>query len=120
MKKSELINMLVDNGYKVYESSNKGEKHDWLFTLTPDNSILYIQPEKLGGYKLSYQYQPSRETGTGCSCNDDAIDINSIEQMQKLGRSGKDFARQLKVKRYWDSWEQFANKHWSTLTEYTR
>jgi hypothetical protein len=120
MKKIELMNMMIQNGYRVFESSNDrtGERYDWLHVLSPSGAILYIQPEKYGGYHVTYEYVPSRETGTGCSCNDDPQDINSIEELQKLEQAGTEFARRLRVKEYWKSWDQFAAKNWATLTEY--
>jgi hypothetical protein len=120
MNKTELMDMLVKNGYRVYESSNErtGEQYDWLHVLTPSNAILYIQPDKWGGYTVTFEYVPSKENGTGCRCDDDPHDISSIEEIQQLEQSGRDFARRLRVKEYWASWEQFAKKNWTVLTEY--
>ena len=117
MKRNELINLLVKSGYRVFEVSVMGEKMDYFYTVTPNGAILYVQPEKWGGYTLSYQYRPSRETGTGCRCNDEAQDITSIEQMQQLEREGAVFAHKLRAV-LWPSWEAFSREYWATLTEY--
>ena len=117
MKRNELMNMLIENGYKVFEVSVRGEKADYFYTYTPNGAILYVQPEKWGGYRLHYQYQPSKETGTGCSCNDDARDVSSIEEVAALEQDGAQFAQKLHAKP-WESWEHFVRKYWASLVEY--
>lgn len=120
MEKRELMNMLVANGYRVFESRNKrdGAKYEWFHVVTPSGSILYIQPEKYGGYTVSFQYVPNHTNGSGCSCNDNPSDINSIRDMLSLEDAGKAFAFKLRVGSYYKSWEHFAKGHWTELTEY--
>lgn len=45
----------------------------WLYVVTPNNSWLYVDNAEYSGFNITYEYVPSKEFGTGCRCNENAL-----------------------------------------------
>lgn len=99
---------------------------EWFFVITPKNNVLYIQIAYFGGYSISFQYTPSRKTGSGCDCvqsnnkfNNAYIGNFSLEDMKILENNGLNYAHKLKAKLY-SSPEEWLDSYWkkNTLQKY--
>ena len=107
---TKVLKMAAANGYKCYEH-NDGYYH-YGFLITPNNNILYIQGGDYGyGVRFSLQYKPSAKTGSGCSCNDDAITEVNIKTLEKLEKAGLNFARRLKATLY-NTPDEWLDNYW--------
>lgn len=63
----------------------------WLYIITPNNSWLYVDSETYGGFNITYHYEPSREFGTGCRYNEDALHEITSEILLKAEQYGKNY-----------------------------
>ncbi len=95
--------------------SYKVEEHDTFgFVVTPDNNILCVSEDYFGGLRVALEYIPSKENGSGCSCNDDPIFEYDADMLKKLEVDGFTFAKSLGAKLYpnVDSWMK--KDYWAT------
>ena len=63
----------------------------WLNIITPNNSWLYVDHGEYGGFNVSYEYQPSRDFGTGCRYNNDALSEITVDTLVKAEQYGKTY-----------------------------
>ena len=66
------------------------ETSEWLYIITPNNSWLSIDFES-DGLNIVYHYEPSREFGQGCRCNEDSLREITAETLLEAERFGKNF-----------------------------
>ena len=91
------------NGYKAYAVNG----HDTFgYLVTPNDNVLVVNKGDFGGVTFTFAYVPSKETGTGCSCCDDAQYKVNLNILERLERDGLDFAKKIGAPRYANS------KHW--------
>ena len=106
----DVLKMAVKNGYRAYEVS----EHDTFgFLITPDDNVLTVNKGDFGGINVTFNYIPSRQTGSGCSCNDEAIYECDMNTLKKLEAEGKSFARELHAKLYANSQAWFNKCYWN-------
>ena len=63
----------------------------WLYIITPNNSWLYVDNGEYGGFNITYQYEPSRDFGSGCRCNEDALYEITAKTLLNAEQYGKSF-----------------------------
>ena len=61
----------------------------WLYVITPNNSWLYV--DNGGGFNITYKYEPSRDFGSGCRCNDDTLYEITVDTLTKAEQYGKSY-----------------------------
>lgn len=110
----ELINFMREASQKGYQCYILKEDPFYLygFFITPNNNIIYIQPESFGGWTFTLKYIPSQKNGSGCQCLENPVSNLSIEILEQAEKEGLQFARQLKAKLYQNS-DQFLKKLWN-------
>ena len=107
LKKSPFINrvFIYDND-KSYDSC-----YGWIETI--NNDIIYIQRSLYvyQGWELSYEYNISRENGTGCKCTEEPKAIITEKDIKNASDYGICFCYRHGVVRYKD-FEDFKSKSW--------
>lgn len=95
-------------GYKVLRNPERNYFH----VVTPQGNVLYFQHGAYGGLVATLEYKPSRTTGAGCRCNDEAFNADELtaEKMQELERDGLAFAKELHAQFYADA-EEWRNSY---------
>lgn len=63
----------------------------WLYVITPNNSWLYVDNAEFGGFNISYEYEPSRDFGSGCRYNSEALYEITAETLLKAEQYGKNY-----------------------------
>lgn len=63
----------------------------WLYIITPNNSWLYVDNGEYGGYNITYEYEPSRDFGSGCRYNDGALYEITADTLIKAEKYGKSY-----------------------------
>lgn len=120
---NEAIKTMKENGYQVF--ATKASIRDslsnldggWVFAISPNGNVLYIQNDYYGGYTVSLQYVPSRKNGSGCRDNTIApFGEITIENLQKAEQANVDFACKLGANLY-PSAGAWKEKHWGELVE---
>lgn len=86
----ELAKELKPLGYRCFLYDK--DTSNWLSIITPDDSWLEIFHGDFGGYNITYEYVPSRDFGTGCRCNENALGEITHEVLQNALRYGKSFS----------------------------
>lgn len=61
----------------------------WLYIITPNNSWLYVDNGDYGGYNIVYEYEPSREFGSGCRYNENSLYEITADTLFKAEQYGK-------------------------------
>ena len=104
-----VLNLAAANGYTAFKVKN----HDTFgFLITPDKNILTVNRGTWGGVHITFDYIPSRKTGSGCSCEDDDIYEIDIEYLKKLEIEGFKFAKRLKATFYSSPEAWFNESYW--------
>lgn len=96
-------------GYKIL----RNPEHNYFHVVTPKGNVLYFQHGEYGGLVAVLEYVPSRTTGTGCQCNEDAFNADELTatKMQELERDGLAFAKELHAKFYANA-EEWRSNYW--------
>jgi hypothetical protein len=116
-----IIETLKQNGYTVYASKHRdgvlsSDKDGYVFAITPDDNVLYIQ-HGLGGWEISLQYVPSRENGSGCRTNDmQPYNTITADVLAEAERENLAFARKLRAPLYKSS-ADWKRKYWAELIQ---
>jgi hypothetical protein len=107
-----LLEYATTQGYKCYETKREFSAYGWL--ITPNGNILYVQPDDYcGGYRFSLKYKPRKDTGSGCSCNDEPLHRVTLGTLQQIEQAGLNFANELKATLYTEQEvENFFEKYW--------
>jgi hypothetical protein len=95
------------DGYKVM----KNPERNYFYIITPSDNVLYIQNGDFSGLNASLEYIPSRNTGSGCRCNDEPFYTIDAATLKELERDGMKFARRLNAHFYTGSAAWLA-KYW--------
>jgi len=95
------------DGYKVM----KNHERDYFYIITPADNVLYIQNGDFSGLNASLEYQPSRDTGSGCRCNEEPFYTIDAATLEELEKAGLQFAKELKAKLYSTS-AAWLSKYW--------
>lgn len=76
----------------------------WLYILTPNNSLLYLDNADFGGFNITYEYVPSRNFGSGCRCNENALYEVTADTLLKAEQYGRNYSSRgwTKVKNKYD------------------
>ena len=112
--RQELINAieaLKKSGYTKTIITPEESRYVYAFITTPSDNVLYIQRGDFGGWTFSLQYEPSKGTGSGCACFDEAVFNLDLSTIQKAETEGINFARRLKAKMYKAS-DEFYSNYW--------
>lgn len=113
-KKEFIRNILLmakENGYKAYECTRSDSAYGWI--ITPQNNIVYIQKGDFFGCDMSLKYVPSRQTGTGCRCNEEPLTEINLAVLKGIEMEGLNFARRLGAKLYNKTQvENYFTNHW--------
>ena len=108
----DILSFAAKNGYKAFRI----EGHDTFgYLITPDDNVLSVNKGTWGGVTFTFDYQPSKEHGQGCSCNDsdEAIfDIPTVAELKGLEMAGKNFAKELMAKFYENRDQWFESNYW--------
>ena len=85
----ELANEIKSQGFRcfLYDEDTSA----WLYIITPNNSWLYVDNGEYGGYNIIYEYEPSRDFGSGCRYNDDALYEITADTLIKAEKYGKSY-----------------------------
>lgn len=85
----ELAKEIKSQGFRcfLYDEDTSA----WLYIITPNNSWLYVDNGKYGGYNITYEYEPSRDFGSGCRYNDDALYEITADTLIKAEKYGKSY-----------------------------
>ena len=85
----ELANEIKSQGFRcfLYDEDTSA----WLYIITPNNSWLYVDSGEYGGYNITYEYEPSRDFGSGCRYNDDALYEITVDTLIKAEKYGKSY-----------------------------
>lgn len=78
----------------------------------PDNTVMYIQNGDFWGFDFSIEYKPSRETGTGCRCNDESICTIDWAELLTQKAEGLAFAKKLGAKLYYNA-DEWKSRQWN-------
>lgn len=62
-----------------------------MYIITPANSWLYVDNGECGGYHITYEYEPSRDFGSGCRYNEKALYEITSDTLRKAEQYGKAF-----------------------------
>lgn len=69
----------------------------WLYIITPNNSWLYVDNGDFSGFNITYEYEPSRDFGSGCRCNEDALYEITVDTLTKAEQYGKSYGNRVKI-----------------------
>ena len=85
----ELAKEIKSQGFRwfLYDEDTSA----WLYIITPNNSWLYVDYGEYGGYNITYEYEPSRDFGSGCCYNDDALYEITADTLIKAEKYGKSY-----------------------------
>ena len=106
----EILKLAKENGCESY-ITKADDAYDYGFMIFPDDTVMYIQNGDFWGWDFTIEYIPSRQTGTGCRCNDESISAVDWNTLLELKADGLKFARRLGAKMY-KSADEFKAKHW--------
>jgi len=107
----EILLFAKENGYRAFENTRSDSAYGWI--ITPQNNIIYIQKGYFWGYDMSLQYVPSRENGSGCSCNEESLTEIRLDILVDMENKGLNFARKLGAQLYSKSQvEKYFSNYW--------
>lgn len=103
----EILKIAKGNGCECYVTPGN-DAYDYGYMIFPDGVVMYVQPGDFWGYDFSISYIPSRETGTGCRCNEESLTTIDWDTLLEQKAEGLRFARKLKAKLYptVDGWKK--------------
>lgn len=107
----KILKLAKENGCEVYITPAESN-YDYGYIFFPDDVIMYIQNGDFWGWDFSIQYIPSRETGTGCRCNEESITSIDWDGLLKQKAEGLKFAQKLKARLY-KSADEFKRNRWN-------
>ena len=115
------IEAMKKAGYTVYAAKHRdglsSDTSTYVFAITPNDNVLYIQRGYFGGWEISLQYQPSRENGRGCRANDrQPYDELTLAVLQEAERENLAFASDLRATLYKSS-EEWKRSYWTELVQ---
>ena len=113
-KRLGIINVLKlakANGCECYITPAESN-YDYGYMIFPDGIVMYIQNGDFLGWDFSIEYIPSRETGTGCFCNEESITSIDWNGLLEQKADGLKFAKELKA-RFYKSADEFKAKRWN-------
>ena len=96
-----------DYGFMIFHETMKMGR----FSYPISDTIMYIQNGDFWGFDFSIEYIPSKETGTGCRCNEESICEIDWETLLEQKREGLEFANKLGAKMYHDA-NEFKTHHY--------
>ena len=85
----ELAKEIKPQGFKCFLYNE--DTSAWLYIITPNNSWLYVDNGEYGGYNITYEYESSRDFGSGCRYNDDALYEITADTLIKAEKYGKSY-----------------------------
>lgn len=107
------------------------ESYAWLYVITPNNSLLYIDNGEFGGFNIIYEYKPSKEFGSGCRYNDEALHEITAKTLVAAEQYGKSYGHQGWIKvsniydgkshreNVWKSPEHYGNAYKAMMQKYS-
>ena len=116
-----VIETMKQAGYTVYAASHRdglsSDTSGYVFAITPNDNILYVQRGEFGGWEISLRYTPSRKNGSGCRANDNQpYNAITLDILQEAERENLAFARKLKATLYKSS-EEWRRGYWAELVQ---
>lgn len=92
----------------------------WLYVITPNDSLLYIDEAEFSGYNIAYEYKPTAEFGSGCRCNENPLYEITAETLLKAEQYGKGYGYEgwVNVLNQYDG-KRHREKLWRTPTHYS-
>lgn len=90
---------MVEKGYRCFISATDlvGSVYG---IVVLENTVMDISLEYFGGWNYSLNYKPSKGNGSGCRCNDIALNDLSYETLRVHEKGCVEFARKLKAEMY--------------------
>lgn len=107
----EVFNLAKANGCECYFTPEESN-YDYGFMIFPDGTIMYGQNGDFWGWKFSIEYKPSREAGTGCSCNDEPVTEIDWNTLVAIKNSGLAYAHRLGANMY-SSGDEWKRRYWN-------
>lgn len=116
-----VIETMKQAGYTVYAASHRdglsSDTSGYVFAITPNDNILYVQRGYFGGWEISLQYKPSRNNGSGCRANDNQpYSTITADVLAEAERENLAFARKLRAALYKSS-EDWRRGYWTELVQ---
>ncbi len=106
---AKVLEMAAGNGYQAYAVKD----HDGFgYLITPSDNVITVNKGNFGGVTFTFCYVPSREHGSGCSCNDDAVYECDAQMLKVFEAAGFKFARDLGAKLYANSKAWYEKCYW--------
>ena len=96
----------------IYDNENSYDScYGWIETI--ENDVIYIQRSiyVYFGWDLSYEYNVTKENGTGCRCNEDSMPIITETNIKDAALYGRCFCLKNKAVPYRD-FDDFKLKSW--------
>ncbi len=84
-----LAEEIKPEGFRCFLYDENGSA--WLYIITPNNSWLYVDNEYLSGFNIIYEYESSRDFGTGCCYNDEPLHEITVDTLIMAEKYGKSF-----------------------------
>ena len=84
-----LAKEIKPQGFKCFLYADEKDVYAWLCIITPNNSWLYVDEGEIGGYNIVYEYKPSKDFGSGCRCNAEALYEITADALIKAEQYGK-------------------------------
>lgn len=97
----ELAKEIKPLGYRVFLYDD-GKYNCWSHIITPSDSWLYLGHNVLLGMDLSYQYQPSKDFGSGCASQDHYFSIG-VDELIAIEKYGKNYSYKRKFPKHYES-----------------
>ena len=69
----------------------------WLCIITPNNSWLSVDNAEFSGFNIDYEYEPSRDFGSGCRYNEHALNEITSEILFEAEEYGRNFGSYVQV-----------------------
>lgn len=114
----EILTMAKANGCEVYITPLESN-YDYGYIIfnkeltgDPIDIIMYIQPGDFWGFDLCVEYIPSRETGSGCRCNEESISTIDWDTLLKQKQNGFEFANKLHAHMFVNA-DQWKQRQWN-------
>ena len=108
-------------GYTVYAANHRdglsSDTSGYVFAITPNDNVLYVQRGEFGGWEISLKYTPSRKNGSGCRANDmqPYAEITPAI-LEEAERENLKFAQQLRATLYKSS-DEWKRGYWTELVQ---
>lgn len=85
----ELAEEIKPQGFRCF-LYNEGHSA-WMYIITPNNSWLHIYNAEDGGFNIIYEYESSREFGSGCCYNETSLYEITSDILLKAEQYGKHY-----------------------------